>query len=541
MLRIEAFYVGNGVESFVEKDFHQRVNVIWSDDNNVGKTIVMQGIMYVLGVMPSFPKNFPHRNFIFVVDIDVDGRKLSILRNKNTYAVLEDGEVLTLDSVEAFRDYWSNSISHLPSIVKNGLNKRVGLELYSQMYFVSQDARSSSRVHAGQFNKDDFIEMVYAIKGLDARELTPQEEVELKRRAEDLKQQRKSLERQAKVLRDKDPALALISPTADRAEMDDLVGELAKAKEVVADLRKQRNRLLRRLTKNEIVQKELNSLRIDVKAGQIVCLDCGSSHIGYRMADSGYTFDITTPQMRDQILASVQKRIDACNAELAQVNVDLRDAQRHLESLLEDKPVTLADVVARQEDYESERDLDDQITTVDDELWRIKNRLESHRSIQAQLKEQRKEFMDSLLETMDTVHQQISVTELPEPYESLFTTAANVYSGSETTEYFLSRCVALARHLGHGMPIIIDSFRAEDLSSMREDRVVEVYQGLGNQVLFTTTVKAEEGADKYSSDQRVHSIDYSGHTSFHLLSPDWNDEFDAKMAEFSVKIPLVTP
>lgn len=532
MIKIKALFIGDGIKSFVETGFGDRVNVIWSDDNNVGKTIVIQGIMYALGSQPAFPKNFPHLNTIFIVDLDVRGRQISVLRSRNTFAVREAEEVLTFESVEAFSEYWSNNITSIPSIIKKGIPTSVGLGLYSQMYFVSQDARSSSRIQAGRFNKDDFVEMVYAIKGLDARELTPQEEAELKSRKAELKQERKSLERQATVLRDKDAALALMSPTADRAEMDELLKRLAEAKNIIAELRKRRNRLLRRLTKNEIVQKELNSLRIDVKAGQIVCLDCGSAHIGYKMADSGYTFDITTPQMRDQILASVQQRIDACNSELEQVNSELREAQRHLDVLLDEKPVTLADVVVRQEDYANERGLDEQITRIDDELATIEAKLDSHHSVQSDLKTRREEFMEELLGTMDHVRRQISVSENPDACDKLFTTNANVYSGSETTEYFLARCVALARHIDHEMPILIDSFRAEDLSTMREDRVLDIYHGLGYQALLTTTVKAEEGAGKYSNDARVHSIDYSGHTAFHLLSDEYNDAFNSKMNEF---------
>ena len=38
------------------------LNIIFSDDNNRGKTIVLQGIMYALGNNPIFPESF---NFPF--------------------------------------------------------------------------------------------------------------------------------------------------------------------------------------------------------------------------------------------------------------------------------------------------------------------------------------------------------------------------------------------------------------------------------------------------------------------------------------------
>lgn len=53
------------------------------------------------------------------------------------------------------------------------------------------------------------------------------------------------------------------------------------------------------------------------------------------------------------------------------------------------------------------------------------------------------------------------------------------YSGSEATEFHLARMYAFVNVLHHDFPIIVDSFRAEDLSSDREMRVLQIrcYQG----------------------------------------------------------------
>lgn len=534
MINLRAVYIGDGNESFVENGFANGINIISSDDNNVGKTIVMQSIMYAMGAMPSFPKSFHYSDYIYIVDLEVDGRPVTIMRSRNTFAVQDGETVLSLENAQALQRYWSENITELPTIVKDGRSVPVGLELYAQMAFVPQDKRSSSRVNAGRFNKNDFCEMLFAMRGLAARTLTSREINELKRRKAELKEQRKSLMKEASALRGRSTALSVISPTADREEMGVIISRLNEAKDEVAEFRKQRNRLLRRLTKNEIVLKELNSLKIDVKAGEIVCLDCGSTHIGYRMADSGFTFDITTPEMRSQILASVQQRIEALRAELEQVESELRSAQNRLEMLLSDKPVTLADVVACQDDYADEHELDMKITEIDDEIARIDRSLDTNEQVATELREQRKEFMDGIISTMNNVHRQISVMDDPDHYESLFTTDASVYSGSETTEYFISRTYALARHMGHGLPVLIDSFRAEDLSTMREERVLELMAGLRNQIILTTTIKQEEGPGKYGDNPSLHNIDYSNHQTNKLLSSEWNDVFASKVQEFGV-------
>ena len=42
---------------------------------------------------------------------------------------------------------------------------------------------------------------------------------------------------------------------------------------------------------------------------------------------------------------------------------------------------------------------------------------------------------------------------------------------------------------GHKMPIIVDSFRSEDLSTEKEKAFLDLINGLGNQIIFSTTFK----------------------------------------------------
>lgn len=529
---IKAVYIGDGDESFVENGFSDGLNVVFSNDNNVGKTIAMQGIMFTLGASPSFPDSFQYREYIFIVDLEIDGEDVSVMRNRNTFAICRGGRIDTFDSVEAFQNYWSSNVSPLPYLVKDGRKTIAGLELYSQMYFVTQDGRSSSRVVASKFNKSDFVEMLYSIKGLDARDLSDAEVRDLKQERSALRDKRKTLLKQATILRSKEAGLATLSATADRAELSEQIDRINTEKNIIADIRKRRNRLLRKLTKNEIVQKELGSLRIDVKSGELVCLECGSNRIGYRMAGSEFSFDVTTPEMRDQIMESLQHRIDTCNSELSEIESELRDAQRRLDVLFEEKPVTLEEVVASHEDYLDDREIDAQISKIDERLNRIEEQLKSNSQIEREIKKERKEFMDELLSTMNYVHQQISENSAIDRYEGLFTTSSNVYSGSETTEYFLSRTYSIAQHIHHGMPIIIDSFRAEDLSTMREERVLQLFKKLSNQIIFTTTVKQEEGSKKYETTSDLTGIDYSDHAPYKLLSQKDNKTFSEKMEQF---------
>ena len=55
--------VGNSNEAFIENDFKTGLNIISSDDNNKGKTIEIQSMMYALGNDPAFPTTFEYKNY----------------------------------------------------------------------------------------------------------------------------------------------------------------------------------------------------------------------------------------------------------------------------------------------------------------------------------------------------------------------------------------------------------------------------------------------------------------------------------------------
>lgn len=61
---IKKIAVGNSTEAFVEDGFTDGLNIISSDDNNKGKTIAMQSMMYAIGNEPTFPTTFDYKNTI---------------------------------------------------------------------------------------------------------------------------------------------------------------------------------------------------------------------------------------------------------------------------------------------------------------------------------------------------------------------------------------------------------------------------------------------------------------------------------------------
>lgn len=535
MLRIKAVYIGNELESYIEEGFTNGLNIITSAENHVGKTIVMQSMMYTLGADAKFPPSFKDKQYLFIVDIDIDGREVSILRNRDNFVVREGDRITPLEGKGAFDEYWCESISQLPTIIKDGAPVLAGLSLYTQMAFVPQADRSTSNTLGGYFRKGDFTEMLFALRGLDARQIDGETETELKRKKGALKARERELSKQAAALRKAGDSLAMVSPTADREETLRFVGELDELRDAIAGLKKERNHAYARMKKNEAVLAELRSLNREVQMGSVVCLNCGSESIGYKMPGSEFVFDVTTPDMRSQILRSVQDRIDGYKEEVAELDKEIHTAQRKFNELANSREVTLEDIYAAREDYGTLEDVDSQLASVRDEIEDIEQRLKDSKQVDKELGEGRKAYKDSLLDTMNRIRRSLNDDPDAEEYDDLFTPANSPYIGSEATEFFLARVYSLAIHVSHGLPILIDSFRAEELSTSREERALPFFTDLPNQVIFTATLKGQE-AGKYGNEPSINNIDYTGYKINKLLSDEDNEAFAAKVRSFGIRL-----
>lgn len=533
MITVKNLYVGNEVESYCLCGLTGGMNIITSVENHVGKTIVMQSIMYALGADPLFPPSFKDKSYLFIVDVDFDGHALSFLRNKNLF-VVKDGETISpFEGKGSFDKYWSETIERIPSVVKDGRPVCVGLPLFTQMAFVPQSKRDTSRVIGSYFNRDDFIEMIYSLAGLESRHIDTKEEAALKARRDVLRTKRKELIRKAKALKAPGSSLAAVSPTADRLERERIVKQLDEITAKISKLRNKRNHAYARQKKNEIVLSELRSLNNTISAGDIVCLRCGSNQIGYRVPESSYVFDVTTSDMRTQIMMTVSAKIDAYVNEIRQLDSEIRLLQRKFNALSESQELTLEDVFAARDGYQDIEEIDQELSEVNDEIDSITDQLEQARQVTSELKEERKRFMGRILDAMSSVRRTINDDPDSAEYDSLFSTSVNAYSGSEVTEYYLARVYALAKHVHHGLPILIDSFRAEELSSRREERALPLLAELPNQVILTATLKGEEQG-KYRGREGFNHVDFTGYTVNKLLSTKDNDIFAQKVEEFGL-------
>ena len=84
-MKILRVAVGNSKEAFIESRFTEGLNIISSDDNNKGKTIVIQSMMYALGNEPTFPTSFEYQKYYYYVEFEEHGKNYQICRSGNGF------------------------------------------------------------------------------------------------------------------------------------------------------------------------------------------------------------------------------------------------------------------------------------------------------------------------------------------------------------------------------------------------------------------------------------------------------------------------
>ena len=120
-------------------------------------------------------------------------------------------------------------------------------------------------------------------------------------------------------------------------------------------------------------------------------------------------------------------------------------------------------------------------------------------------------------------------------YEDIFTKRGTIVSGSEETVFYVSKLLASVEMTGHDCPIIMDSFRAEDLSTEKEKRVLDLFGELRNQCILTTTLKAEEKG-KYDTFEGIHVMDYTNHRTNKILGQEHLEAFKRLLRELHISV-----
>ncbi|MCK8126713.1 hypothetical protein CWB77_00595 [Pseudoalteromonas sp. S1610] len=532
-MKIKKFAFGSDSVSFIESRFGEHLNIIFSNDNNKGKTLVLQGIMYALGNEPIFPAGFDNSTYYFFLEFELDNNTFKILRRNNTFTVLVDSQLNILESASEFKYFFDKNIFKLPEIVHRGLPKIVDLSLFLQIFFVGQDKRDTSNIfNSGYYNKSDFIEMLYALNGIAGTELSSDE---IKKFKGDLKQLRI---KEAKLSKEIDrfninkAVLENVKSSESFKAFKEQELRLKKLNENVVKLRKQRYSENTRLNNHKNLEAELNSLNLAISLGKVHCDECGSENITYK--SKNVNFDISNKEVRRSILLSLENNIIMKKEAVSRIDYEISVIQKELNNELTQVSPELRDLILFQDELKDTGGLDQERSDTLKEISLLTQKIQDSSTKQEGFSKQQKELVDKIVKIMNEIYSVIDETGV-QTFTSLFTKRSVNYSGSEEQEFYFSKIYALYVVFKHKFPIIIDSFRDRELSSFKELKMIEIFENLDKQVIVTSTLKKEEYiVEKYETYGAVTALDYSSHTDSKILTSTHNNEFLNICKEFGV-------
>ena len=531
---IQKFAFGNEKEAFIEKRFKNSINIIFSNDNNRGKTLVMQGLMHSIGYDSIFPSGFNYKNYYFYSEISFAEYTYEFLRKGNSILLMANDTLSVFNSISEFKYYFDKNIYNLPKIEKDGELKPADLTLFYELFFLGQDKRDTSNlIIRGRNNKQDFKNMIYAMEGILTTSTNTYDIEELKNKKKSIQNEIKAEKKKISIIK-KNPDLAkFISSAANNADFKNTSNRLTELNNNIAELRKKRNREENRKIKLQSLINELNSLNRSLNEGNVKCSDCGSENIIF--SNKEFEFEVSNNYVRKNILNSIKENISIKEEIVQEFNSEILKEQSQITKLLENSSTNEKNYILFQDDILDSTEIDKIVTKLQEELSEIQRKIDNNKNQIVTNKELQREILNKLLFEMRVYYEKID-SQGTLIFEDLFTKSGITYSGSEGQEYYFCKLLALNNVLQHNFPIIIDSFREGELSSKKEDLMIQEFLKLNKQIILTSTLKNEEYlSEKYTNVRGINILDYSEVQDSKILQPDSANDFEELIDKFSTK------
>ena len=533
-MRIIKTGCGNASEAFIEDRFTDSVNVIFSNDNNKGKTIVFQGMMYALGNDPIFPSGFDYKSYYFYTCIEHNGSIFEFLRKNNTLSIKQGENVTIFDDISELKYFINKNVFPLPTIIKDGFQKLVYPSLFYQLFFVGQDKRNPSNIiNSGYYNKQDFANMLYALSGC----LTLQESVEkLKSLRAELRTCKANIEVLSKRLtfyREHPEIADTISKAADREHLERKRQEFQSLNDKISTLERKRTRLINRKMRLEKLITELNSLNTQLKVGEIRCQECGSNNIVYTCGD--LSFELTNDLVRQNVMRSISETITLYGSEFTELQQRINEYQEELKQKIQSTPVPISNMLIYSETIRTYSEDEKRLSELRDSQDAISAEIEEEQSKQDSNAHAQSEVRSIILSSMNALYKHID-PDGTQVFKDFFSTKTMTFSGSEEQEYYFSRTLAIFWHLKLNYPIIMDCFRKGELSTKKENMMIDEYKKTGVQVIISSTLKDEEysAGTKYYNIDGVNAINYESNATSHILQSSFCKSFMTIVSSFGI-------
>lgn len=527
--------VGNNIEAYVEDRFTDGFNIISSNENNKGKTILIQSILYALGNAPIFPSTFSYKDYYHYVEIDVDGVTYNICRKKDTFHISFSHKNYLTQGVSEFKRFFNKNGINFPLIIKDGNSKMVDPELLYQIFFIGQDKKNTdSIINKGYYKNDDFINMIYSLAGYEPIQ---QINVDLERNKELLREfinKKKELVKLAKVIKTKTDSANTLYKYADREQLKKTLDDVKQIQNEIVVLKSRRSRLNSKIVDFEETLAQLNNLRKKEQTGYFKCIDCGSRNIVYVNKNDESEFEISNSELREKFYDSINDRLLSCREESDKLTFGINQKQDKIQNLLkETDKETLTSLIFLASETDN-INYDSELIKIDDQIKELKSTIENRSDSKTENNEKNAELINQILKYMnDFLHKVDQLANVD--YDSIFTKRDATYSGVEGPVFYLSKLYAFYKVLNHKFPIIVDYFRDGEMSSDKEKRVIEIFKDVSNQILFTATLKNEE-ENKYKNIDFVNNIDFSINDERKLLNEKSVNKFIELIKIFEFRI-----
>ncbi len=486
-MQIKKIAFGDRVEAFIEERLTDTVNIIYSNENNKGKTLVVQAALFAMGNYPVFPAGFDYRKYYFYVAADIDSTTYEFLRKNGTFLVRAYGICHTFTSTSELKYYIDKNIFSLPKIMKGSEEKIVDPELYYQLFFVGQDKRNSSTVqNAGYYNKTDFKNMLRWLgkcgqgEDLSIDVETTKEQIVRKQSAIT------AARRKIRLLKDNPQLATQTISAAEREAAQERQKVINDIQQRISTLRKKKAREINRRTRLITLLSELNSLNKTISVGKIKCSSCGSEAIVFESGD--LCFDLSNNEVRRNVRDAINEQISLKGEIVGEIERELGAQQAHLVRELEATPVDQKHVLIFMDDVVSQQQYSNEIAVLRTEIDSLKDMLVRVDVADENAKAKYKEMMEVIVAEMQALYRSVD-SEGRLAFNDVFSKHDDTYSGSEEQEFYFCRLLAFNSYFKHQFPIVIDSFRSGELSTGKEQTMIEAFKGLKKQVLLTSTLK----------------------------------------------------
>ena len=533
-MRIKKIAFGNASEAFIESRLEERINIIYSDENNKGKTLVIQGLMYCLGNEPIFPAGFEYKKYHFYVQFTVEDNTFEIVRRNSSFIIKTSGGMQICNSVSELKYFFDENICRLPRMLKDGHERLVDPALFFEIFFIGQDKRDTSSIfNKGFYKNDDFISMLFAM-GEPAQQSLSASYLEQIKDQIKIKRQRVVMLKRSSAKIKVDPEIAAIA-LADsgsnsfeerKKHLVDIYADLTK-------LQKQRTRELNRAQKLESLIAELNSLNRNLEEGLVVCADCGSERVIYKSKD--LEFEVSNKSVKDSIMGSIKNSIALKKKIIYDLGMQVESIQNQLTQEINKSPPSFREFILFSEGLGEAKKFDEEIAKLLAEIGAFMQLLERGTIVSDKERERQLQALSEILSRVSYYYHEIDKNGRLE-FSSLFTKKDETYSGSEGQEFYFCKALALRDYLNHPFPIVIDSFRDGEISTAKEEVMLKLLSEIENQVILTSTLKSEEYIrEKYKRTDNINPIDYSPHRDSAILEPKYSAAFKQLLSELNIR------